>query len=151
MTLDTRLIHSGSVGDDVGGTANWLHYSVLIRSVHISLSSPYLSWPYFVWTECAVIGRSHGGVGSVWCEATQFAVAATDHGALSSKVRRDEVRRGEVTWDERSDLNTPLTGASNRHAILYAVILKCTEKNVTKKNNEKTRKVDKTRKLDLES
>jgi len=45
----------------------------------------------FIWTECAVIGRSHGKLGRtlVRCKATQFAVAATNHSTLDSlKSRR---------------------------------------------------------------
>jgi len=50
-------------------------------------------WPGFIWSECIVIGRNHGGKLVVCCEVTLFAVAATNHSALSS----DEI---EVCWDK---------------------------------------------------
>jgi len=61
-----------------------------------SSHSSHRIWLNFIWTECA--DWSHW---VVRCEATRFAVVATNHSAFSSnEIRSDETRRDE--WREHS-------------------------------------------------
>ena len=55
-----------------------------------SLNAPHLIWPHFICSKFAVIG---GELGRMWYEATQFAVAATDHSELGlDQLSSDEMR-----------------------------------------------------------
>jgi len=69
-------------------------------SCSLSLISPYLNWPHFIRTECAMIGRSHGELGRftahkpVRCERDQSHTAHSVQMKLSIEVKWDEMR-----WD----------------------------------------------------
>jgi len=61
---------------------------------------PYLNWPHLISAKCAATGRSHGVLGRLQ-RTIQFAVAATNHGALSlNKMRSVEIGSDKVRSDE---------------------------------------------------
>jgi len=64
------------------------------RSYH----SSHHIWPHFLWTECAVIGRSYGELGR-FTAFNHFTAAATNHGHSVQK------KRGQIRCDERYELS----------------------------------------------
>jgi len=95
---------------DPGGI---MHKATLDRV--LSHIRPSLKWPRFIWTKCAVNGRSHDQMGRVRCEATdQFAVAATNDSAR----KRDE--RCLLTYKQNYCLRSAFP-AINRHQQRFQV------------------------------